>query len=61
MIGFDNVYDTVEELVKEAMVHIHLNSQDYNDGIIFGGPGKYDSDYNVRINGMNVTIASLIQ
>jgi xylose isomerase len=61
MIGLDHVYDTVEELDNNAMVHMHLNSQGYNDGIILGGPGKYDIDHGARINGMNIAIAGLIQ
>ena len=61
MIGLDHVYDTVEELDNGMMVHMHLNSQGYNDGIIFGGPGKYDIDHGTRVNGMNVAIAGLIQ
>ena len=61
MIGLDHVYDTVEELDNDAMVHMHLNSQGYNDGIILGGPGKFDIDHGVRINGMNIAIAGLIQ
>jgi len=61
MIGLDHVADTVEELDNDAMVHMHLNSQGYNDGIILGGPGKYDIDHGVRVNGMNVAIAGLIQ
>jgi xylose isomerase len=61
MIGLDHVYDTVEELDNNAMVHLHLNSQGYNDGIILGGPGKYDIDHGVRVNGMNIAIAGLIQ
>ncbi len=60
MIGLDHVYDTVEELDNQAMVHMHLNSQGYNDGIILGGPGKYDIDHGTRINGMNIAIAGLI-
>jgi len=60
MIGLDHVYDTVEELDNGAMVHMHLNSQGYNDGIILGGPGKYDIDHGARINGMNVAIAGLV-
>jgi xylose isomerase len=61
MIGLDHVYDTVEELDNNMMVHMHLNSQGYNDGIILGGPGKYDIDHGARINGMNIAIAGLIQ
>jgi len=61
MIGLDHVADTVEELDNNAMVHMHLNSQGYNDGIILGGPGKYDIDHGARVNGMNVAIAGLIQ
>jgi xylose isomerase len=61
MIGLDHVYDTVEELDNDAMVHMHLNSQGYNDGIIYGGPGKYDIDHGTRINGMNIAIAGLLQ
>ena len=61
MVGLDHVYDTVEELDNDAVIHMHLNSQGYNDGIILGGPGKYDIDHGTRINGMNVAIAGLIQ
>lgn len=61
MIGLDHVYDTVEELDNNAMVHMHLNSQGYNDGIILGGPGKYDIDHGARLNGMNIAVAGLIQ
>jgi xylose isomerase len=61
MIGLDHVYDTVEELDNDATVHVHLNSQGYNDGIILGGPGKFDIDHGTRINGMNIAIARLLQ
>ncbi len=61
MIGLDHVYDSVEELDNDSMVHMHLNSQGYNDGIILGGPGKYDIDHGTRINGMNIAIAGLLQ
>ena len=61
MIGLDHIYDSVEELDNNAMLHMHLNSQGYNDGIILGGPGKYDIDHGVRVNGMNIAIAGLIQ
>ncbi|RLC35947.1 MAG: xylose isomerase, partial [Candidatus Nealsonbacteria bacterium] len=61
MIGLDHVYDTVEEIDNNALVHMHLNSQGYNDGIILGGPGKYDIDHGVRVNGMNIAIAGLIR
>jgi len=61
MIGLDHIYDTVEELDNNMMVHMHLNSQGYNDGIILGGPGKYDIDHGARVNGMNIAIAGLIQ
>ena len=60
MIGLDHVYDSVEELDNDMMVHMHLNSQGYNDGIVLGGPGKYDIDHGTRINGMNIAIAGLI-
>ncbi len=61
MIGLDPVYDSVEELDNGAMVHMHLNSQGLNDGLIHGGPGKYDIDHGARVNGLNVAIAGLIQ
>jgi len=61
MIGLDHVYDTVEELDNGALVHMHLNSQGYNDGIILGGPGKYDIDHGTRVNGMNIAVAGLIR
>lgn len=60
MIGLDLVYDTVEEIDNNGLVHMHLNSQGYNDGIILGGPGKYDIDNGTRINGMNIAVAGLI-
>ncbi len=61
MIGLDPIYDTVEEIDNSMLVHMHLNSQGYNDGIILGGPGKYDMDHGVRINGVNLAIAGLIR
>lgn len=61
MIGLDHVYDTVEETSSGMLVHMHLNSQGYNDGIVLGGPGKFDIDHGVRINGMNVAIAGVIR
>jgi xylose isomerase len=61
MIGLDYLYDTVEELDNGAMVHMHLNSQGYNDGIVLGGPGKFDIDHGVRVNGVNIGVAGLIQ
>jgi len=61
MIGLDHIYDSVEELDNDAMVHMHVNSQGYNDGILLGGPGKFDIDNGARINGMNIAIAGLIQ
>lgn len=61
MIGLDHIHDTVEEIDNNALVHMHLNSQGYNDGIILGGPGKYDIDHGTRVNGMNIAIAGLIQ
>jgi len=60
MIGLDHVYDTVEEIDNDMIVHMHMNSQGYNDGIILGGPGKFDIDHGVRINGMNIAIAGLL-
>ncbi|MCM8833168.1 MAG: xylose isomerase [Candidatus Omnitrophica bacterium] len=61
MIGLDHIYDTVEEIDNKMLVHMHINSQGYNDGIILGGPGKFDIDHGARINGMNIIIAKLIQ
>ncbi len=61
MIGLDHVYDTVEEIDNGMLCHMHINSQGYNDGLILGGPGKYDIDHGARINGMNIAIAGLIQ
>jgi xylose isomerase len=61
MIGLDQVYDTVEEIDNNAVVHMHLNSQGYNDGVTLGGPGKYDIDHGVKINAANIAIAGLIK
>jgi xylose isomerase len=60
MIGLDIVYDTVEEIDNNMLVHMHINSQGYSDGIILGGPGKYDIDHGARVNGMNIAVAGLI-
>lgn len=60
MIGLDPVYDTIEEIDSAALVHMHLNSQGYSDGLILGGPGKFDIDHGARVNGMGVAIAALI-
>ena len=59
MIGLDHVYDTVEEVDSGMLVHMHVNSQGYNDGIVLGGPGKFDIDHGARINGMNLAVAGL--
>ncbi|MBN2365545.1 MAG: xylose isomerase [Calditrichaeota bacterium] len=61
MIGLDHVYDTVEEIDNDMLVHMHVNSQGYNDGILLGGPGKFDIDNGTRINGMNIAIAGLVR
>ena len=61
MIGLDLVYDTVEEIDNNMLVHMHVNSQGYNDGIILGGPGKYDIDHGTRVNGMNIAVAGLVR
>ncbi|HRR95850.1 MAG TPA: xylose isomerase [Candidatus Ratteibacteria bacterium] len=61
MIGLDHIYDTVEEIDNNNLVHMHVNSQGYNDGVILGGPGKFDIDNGARVNGMNIAIAKLIQ
>ena len=60
MIGLDVIYDTVEELDNNALVHMHLNSQGLSDGIILGGPGKYDIDHGTRISGINIALAGVI-
>jgi xylose isomerase len=61
MIGLDHVYDTVEELDNRAVVHVHMNSQGYSDGLIYGGPGKFDIDHGTKITGMNIAVARLLQ
>ncbi len=61
MIGLDAIYDTVEEIDSGTLFHTHLNSQGYNDGLLMGGPGKFDIDFGVRVNGFNVTLARIYQ
>lgn len=61
MIGLDHVYDTVEEIDNNMLMHMHINSQGYNDGILLGGPGKFDIDNGARINGYNIAIAGLVK
>ena len=61
MIGLDHVHDTVEEIESGMLHHAHLNSQGYNDGIVLGGPGRFDIDHGVRVNGMNIAIAGLMR
>ncbi|MDR9459604.1 MAG: xylose isomerase [Dehalococcoidia bacterium] len=60
MIGLDLVNDTIEEIDNDMLVHMHVNSQGYNNGIILGGPGKFDVDHGVRICGINVALAALV-
>lgn len=59
MIGLDAIYDTLEEIDAKTLFHTHLNSQGYNDGLLLGGPGKFDIDFGVRVNGFNVTLAKV--
>ena len=61
MAGLDHVHDTVEELECGALVHMHLNSQGLNDGLVLGGPGRFDIDHGVRINGLNIAVAGLLE
>jgi xylose isomerase len=61
MIGLDYVHDTIEELDNGMMHHTHLNSQGYTDGIVMGGPGRFDIDQSTRINGMNIAMAGVMQ
>ncbi len=61
MIGLDHVYDTVEETDHGMLVHMHINGQGYNDGVVLGGPGRFDIDHGARINGMNLAVARLAQ
>lgn len=61
MIGLDPIHDTVEEIECGMLTHMHLNSQGLNDGVVLGGPGKYDIDHGVRINAANIAIAGLIE
>lgn len=60
MIGLDLVNDTIEEIDNNMLVHMHVNSQGYNNGIILGGPGKFDIDHGVHICGINVALAALV-
>jgi xylose isomerase len=59
MIGLDTVADTVDELLDGSLFHVHANSQGY-DGILAGGPGKYDIDNGVKITGFNISIVKLL-
>ena len=55
----DPILDTIEEIDNGMVMHVHLNSQGYNDGLILGGPGKFDIDHGTRINGFNIAMAKL--
>jgi xylose isomerase len=59
MIGLDTVSDTVEEILDGSLFHVHANSQGY-DGILAGGPGKYDIDNGAKITGSNISIMKLL-
>ncbi len=61
MIGLDPVYDTVEEADNGMLVHMHVNSQGLSDGVVLGGPGKFDIDHGVRVNGMILAVAALVR
>jgi len=60
MIGLDLLHDTTEEIDNNMLIHMHVNSQGYSDGIVLGGPGKFDIDHGVRISGINIALASLV-
>ncbi len=59
MVGLDLVYDTAEEVDNGMLVHMHVNGQGYNDGVVLGGPGRFDIDHGARVNGMNIAVAGL--
>jgi xylose isomerase len=61
MIGLDTVHDTVEEIDNDMLIHMHVNSQGYSDGIVLGGPGKFDIDHGARVCGINIALASLVE
>ncbi len=61
MIGLDAIYDSVEEIDNKTLFHTHLNSQGYNDGLLMGGPGKFDIDFGTRITSFNITMARLYE
>ena len=60
MIGLDIIHDTIEEVDNSMLIHMHVNSQGYSDGIILGGPGKFDIDHGVRVCGINIALAALV-
>lgn len=61
MIGLDPINDVVEQLAANMMVHFHLNSQGLSDGILLGGPGKFDIDFGFRVSAANVCMTRIIQ
>jgi xylose isomerase len=60
MIGLDLLHDTIEEIDNDMLIHMHVNSQGYNDGIVLGGPGKFDIDHGARVCGINVALTVLV-
>lgn len=51
MIGLAPVLDMVEETDNGMLVHMHVNSQGYNDGMVMRGPRKFDVDHGCASTG----------
>jgi len=60
MVGLDMISETAQEIAHKYLVHMHLNSQGGEAGLL-GGSGKYDIDNGAQITEANVSMAYLIQ
>jgi len=60
MLGLDIISEIDDIIVADALVHMHLNSQGGEAGLL-GGAGKYDIDNGAQISEANVSVAYLIQ
>lgn len=57
MVSLDSHQDEDTILRMGMGKHYHANSQGYSDGVSTGGPGMFDVDHDVKIDGQTISIA----
>lgn len=57
MVSLDSHQDEDMVLRLGMGKHYHANSQGYSDGVSTGGPGMFDVDHDVKVDGQTISIA----